>query len=152
MSQETGDSKRETGDLTQKTGKMRQERWNKTGTASTAFWCDRTWPYRSKVWTFSIIKTVLFQGQWFPKKSHPQSTAHSPLDIFEQTNTPTKNPDGLVKQEKNWGKSFVTLCLKARAVDPQSLYADPDPAVFLNADPNPGPGLAKPNLKKKNHE
>ena len=29
-----------------------------------------------------------------------------------------------------------------RAVDPQSFYADPDPAVFLNAvlDPDPGPG------------
>ena len=26
------------------------------------FWCVRTWPYRSKVWTFSIIKPVLFQG------------------------------------------------------------------------------------------
>ena len=33
-----------------------------------------------------------------------------------------------------------------RAVDPHSLYTDPDPEVFLNADPdpdpNPGPGLA----------
>ena len=35
-----------------------------------------------------------------------------------------------------------------RAVDPHSFYADPDPAVFLNADPDPdldpdpGPGLA----------
>ena len=29
-----------------------------------------------------------------------------------------------------------------RAVDPHSLYADPDPAVFLNADPDPGPGPA----------
>ena len=30
-----------------------------------------------------------------------------------------------------------------RAVDPHSLYADPDPAAFLNADPDPGlgPGL-----------
>ena len=37
---------------------------------------------------------------------------------------------------------------RTRAVD--SLYADPDPAVFLNADPDPGP--AEPNLKKKNHE
>ena len=26
------------------------------------FWCDRTWPYQSKVWTFGIIKPVLFQG------------------------------------------------------------------------------------------
>ena len=41
-----------------------------------------------------------------------------------------------------------------RAVDPHSLYTDPDPEVFLNADPDsyPGPGLALPNLKKKNHE
>ena len=27
-----------------------------------------------------------------------------------------------------------------RAVDPHSFYADPDPAVFLNADPDPDPG------------
>ena len=33
-----------------------------------------------------------------------------------------------------------------------SFYADPDPAVFLNADPYPGPGPAYPNLKKKNNE
>ena len=26
------------------------------------FWCDRTWPYRSKVWAFSLIQLVLFQG------------------------------------------------------------------------------------------
>ena len=26
-------------------------------------------------------------------------------------------------------------------MDPQSLYADQDLAVFLNADPDPGPGL-----------
>ena len=37
--------------------------------------------------------------------------------------------------------------VKIRAVDPHSFYADPDPAVFLNADPDPGP--AEPNLKKK---
>ena len=39
-------------------------------------------------------------------------------------------------------------------MDPHSLYTDPDPdpAVFLIADQDPGPGLAKPNLKKKNHE
>ena len=29
-----------------------------------------------------------------------------------------------------------------RAVDPLSFYADPDSAVFLNADPDPGPGPA----------
>ena len=28
---------------------------------------------------------------------------------------------------------------QVRAVDPHSLYADPDPAVFLNADPDPNP-------------
>ena len=27
--------------------------------------------------------------------------------------------------------------LTATAVDPHSLFADPDPAVFLNADPDP---------------
>ena len=27
-------------------------------------------------------------------------------------------------------------------MDPHSLYADPDPEVFLNADPDPGQGLA----------
>ena len=43
-------------------------------------------------------------------------------------------------------------------MDPHSFYADPDPAVFLNADPDPDPdpdpglGPAKPNLKIKNHE
>ena len=38
----------------------------------------------------------------------------------------------------------ITTCMimisnKTRAVDPHSLYADPDPAVFLNADPDPDP-------------
>ena len=44
---------------------------------------------------------------------------------------------------------FINLNFKehCRAVDPHSFYADPDPAVFLNADPDPGPAL--PNLKKK---
>ena len=32
---------------------------------------------------------------------------------------------------------------------PHSLYADLDPAVFLNADPDPGSGPDLPNLKKK---
>ena len=27
-----------------------------------------------------------------------------------------------------------------RAVNPHSFYADPDPTVFLNADPDPDPG------------
>ena len=31
-------------------------------------------------------------------------------------------------------------CVSIRAVDPHSLYADPDPAVFLNEDPDPHPG------------
>ena len=26
------------------------------------FWCDRTWPYRSKISSFSKIKPVLFEG------------------------------------------------------------------------------------------
>ena len=30
----------------------------------------------------------------------------------------------------------------SRAVDPHSFYVDMDPAVFLNADPDPGPGPA----------
>ena len=33
-----------------------------------------------------------------------------------------------------------TLGTGLRAVDPHSFYADPDPAVFLNADPDPYPG------------
>ena len=36
----------------------------------------------------------------------------------------------------------IFLTLYCRAVDPHSHYADPDPAVFLNADPDPGPGIA----------
>ena len=32
--------------------------------------------------------------------------------------------------------------LSNRAVDPHSFYADPDPAVFLNADPGLGSGPA----------
>ena len=31
--------------------------------------------------------------------------------------------------------------VKTRAVDPHSFFADPDPAVFLNADPDPKPAL-----------
>ena len=31
------------------------------------FRCDRTWPYRSKVWTFSIKKRFLFFGLIHPK-------------------------------------------------------------------------------------
>ena len=33
----------------------------------------------------------------------------------------------------------LTTVLQGRAVDPHSFYADPDPAVFLNADPDPDP-------------
>ena len=40
--------------------------------------------------------------------------------------------------------TILTKLTRARswAEDPHSLYADPDPAVFLNADPDPDPGLA----------
>ena len=42
--------------------------------------------------------------------------------------------------------------VKFWAVDPHSFNADPDPAVFLNADsdpdPGPVPGPAELNLKK----
>ena len=31
----------------------------------------------------------------------------------------------------------VPVIVLIRAVDPHSFYADPDPAVFLNADPDP---------------
>ena len=33
--------------------------------------------------------------------------------------------------------SGSTALVQSRAVDPQTFFADPDPAVFLNADPNP---------------
>ena len=35
----------------------------------------------------------------------------------------------------------TNVCKKpgTRAVGPHSLYADPDPAVFLNTDPDPDP-------------
>ena len=41
------------------------------------------------------------------------------------------------------------LCNFTRAVDPYSFYTAPDPAVFLNADPDPGQGPAERNLKRK---
>ena len=53
---------------------------------------------------------------------------------------------------KQSSSMYLSLLLnKTRAVDPYSFYAEPDldPAVFLIADPDPGP--AEPNLKKKNH-
>ena len=40
-----------------------------------------------------------------------------------------------------------TTWMGIRAVDLHSFFADPDPAVFLNADPDPDPGG-----KKKTHE
>ena len=45
------------------------------------------------------------------------------------------------KTERKGGGEEKTAVFR-RAVDPHSLYADPDPAVFLNADPDPGPGPA----------
>ena len=40
---------------------------------------------------------------------------------------------------------------KTRAVDPHSFYADPDPAVFLNADPDPAPAPAKKSAVAPQH-
>ena len=45
-----------------------------------------------------------------------------------------------------------------RAVDPNSFFADPDPAIFLNADPDPGckmnadPSRLTNLVFKKTHE
>ena len=36
-----------------------------------------------------------------------------------------------------------TTWMGIRAVDLHSFFADPDPAVFLNADPDPDPGGKK---------
>ena len=44
-------------------------------------------------------------------------------DIIEEFLVPTAGPQKQVR---------------IRAVDPHSFYADPGPAVFLNADPDPG--------------
>ena len=38
------------------------------------------------------------------------------------------------------------LTVLGRAVDPHSFFADPDPDVFLNADPDPDPD-ADPDLE-----
>ena len=34
-------------------------------------------------------------------------------------------------------RKVIILGVISRAVDPHSFFADPDPAVFLNADPDP---------------
>ena len=34
---------------------------------------------------------------------------------------------------------WLNIFIDTRAVDPHSSFADPDPAVFLNADPDPNP-------------
>ena len=43
--------------------------------------------------------------------------------------------------------SYIYMCgsrsVLARAVDPHSFFSDPDPAVFLNADPDLDPGGKK---------
>ena len=61
------------------------------------------------------------------------------------TNRHSLRADPIVPATQGCGSAFM-ICGSdssgARAVDPHSLYADPDPAVFLNADPDPGPGLA----------
>ena len=36
-------------------------------------------------------------------------------------------------------KILISIPIYSRAVDPHSFYADPEPAVFPNADPDPGP-------------
>ena len=46
-----------------------------------------------------------------------------------------------------WYSRCCTTWMGIRAVDLHSFFADPDPAVFLNADPDPDPGG-----KKKTHE
>ena len=37
-----------------------------------------------------------------------------------------------------FGGGVACYCYKSRAVYPHSFFADPDTAVFLNADPDPG--------------
>ena len=50
---------------------------------------------------------------------------------------------GTVKRQFIYQVPFIQSCLFdwARAVDPLSFFADPDPAVFLNANPDPDPAL-----------
>ena len=59
---------------------------------------------------------------------------------------PTSTPAPIKRGFQTFEISFDNIPPSFRAVDPHSLYADPDPAVFLNAypdpDPGPGPGLA----------
>ena len=45
--------------------------------------------------------------------------------------------------------TLMQLCIAlCRAVDPHSFFADPDPAVFCNADPDPAAVFVKFFLKK----
>ena len=44
---------------------------------------------------------------------------------------------------------FYTRYILIRAVDPHSFFADPDPDVFLNADPDPGALLMRIRIQLK---
>ena len=67
------------------------------------------------------------------KTSAKGASTSLPMLVF--ADYPPRHPDlGVI--------GFQLLGHHSRAVDPHSLYADPDPAVFLNADPDPDPGLA----------
>ena len=44
--------------------------------------------------------------------------------------------------------AWILLLSRAVDLDPHSFFADPDPAVFLNADPDPVPEPALQSLQK----
>ncbi len=55
--------------------------------------------------------------------------------------------------QRQYGTYFMTFyCSEVRDVDPHWFNADPDPAFFLIADPDPvpNPGFWSPNIEKKN--
>ena len=81
---------------------------------------------------------------------------HETLDLEKQNKSPGQDSEQLTFSLK-----LIAVHITGQNSDPLSLHqdcgsafisADPDPAVFLNADPNPGPGPAYPNLKEKNHQ
>ena len=63
------------------------------------------------------------------------SHTHTNFDLFEPV-----SQDSCSFLESLELPSKLQVILSTRAVDPHSFYADPDPAVFLNADPDPDPG------------